>query len=97
VDATGSDPLAEDDHEDFPQEVGQGIGRRGKASTIRRGGRGGMYQMFASGNFRITSRFQGNFEEEDAELGQGASANPTGTTLIRMEGKEGRGTGTGTH
>jgi len=52
-------------------DLGESVGRRGKASTIRRGG-GGMLQ--ARGMFMMSSRFQGNFEEEreleeEAELG----------------------------
>jgi len=54
-------------------DLGDGVGRRGKASTIRRGGGSG---LTTSGNFQV-ARFQGNFEElgedEDASLAIEAS------------------------
>ena len=56
---TSISSLEEHDHEDFPpQAMGEAIGRRGKASTIRRGGISTMGSFVMAGN-----AFQGNYEE----------------------------------
>jgi len=66
-DATTLSPL--DEHGELGAALAGAIGRRGKASTIRRGGRAGMSTM---GSFHLTA-FQGNHEEdmlgEASELG----------------------------
>jgi len=53
-------------HQEEPQrEVGESIGRRGKASTVRRGGG----TLSISGGFALSGgAFQGNFEEQ--QLGE---------------------------
>ena len=59
---------------------GASVGRRGKASTIRRGGSSYAYPMYDS-----SSSFQGNYEEELGEAS--SSTNSTNSTTLKKVGE----------